>query len=275
MGYTITPEQRAHYAEDGYFIVKDLVPAAAVAQLHAKITAVLTRGAGDDLNFDNRRTDDEHPMGAAMFRKLARLGRNDPDIWDLFYASENVLDINRQFLGENVRLWFDSIFTKPAKIGEATPWHQDIGLWTQNPAQKENKPRYKDALTIWMAIDRATQENGCLQVIPGSHKTDVIEHVQYTKGVHVELPREQVQAMSDRCGVHHIELEPGDAIVWHAHLWHYSPLNLSEHNRLGIAIVTLRDSDAIATNKAHLPPILLDGQKGEFPKKRSPEWETA
>lgn len=271
MGYVITPEQWAQYEADGYFIVKDLVSVDAVAQLGAKIRAALDEGKGDDLNFDNKRSDEQMPMGAAMFRKLARLGRNDPEIWDLFYASTNVLAINRQFLGENVRLWFDSIFTKPAKIGEATPWHQDIGLWTQNPAQKVNKPRYQDALTIWMAIDQATQENGCLQVIPSSHQTDVIDHVQYAKGIHVELPREQVQEMTERHEIKQIELEPGEAIVWHAHLWHYSPPNLSDQNRLGIAIVTLRDTDAIATNKAHLPPILLNGQKGVFPKKRTPE----
>ena len=272
MTYTITPEQWSQYETEGYFIAKNVVSQEAVNQLHAKITAVLTKGKEIDpegeLNFDNKRTDDEELMGAAMFRKLARLGRTDPDIWDLYYASDHVRSINQQFLGGNVRLWFDSIFTKPAKIGEATPWHQDIGLWTQNPAQKKNRPRYKDALTVWMAIDRATQENGCLQVIPGSHKTEVVDHIQYQKGLHVELPREEVPKMIEQHGVHHIELEPTDAIVWHAHLWHYSPPNLSDKNRLGIAIVTLRDTDAIATNKGHLPPILLDGEKGEFPRKR-------
>ncbi|MBV7337289.1 phytanoyl-CoA dioxygenase family protein [Chloroflexi bacterium TSY] len=275
MDYSITSEQWAQYEQNGYFIAKDVVSEDAVTRLHAKITTALNRGTGEDLNFDAKRTDGENPMGAAMFRKLARLGRNDSEIWDLFYCSDNVCSINQQFLGGNVRLWFDSIFTKPAKIGEATPWHQDIGLWTQNPAQKKNKLRYKDALTIWMAIDRANQENGCLQVIPGSHKSEVIDHVQYQRGVHVELPREQVQAMIDLHGVHHIELEPGEAIVWHAHLWHYSPPNLSDKNRLGIAIVTLRDTDAVATNKDQLPPILLEGEKGEFPKKRNPEWKTA
>ena len=274
MNYKITPEQWAQYEKDGYFIARDVVSAEAVAQLHAKISAALDKGKkeiSDDLNFDNTRSDGKDPMGAAMYRKLARLGRNDSGIWDLYYCSDNVRSINQQFLGDNVRLWFDSIFTKPAKVGEATPWHQDIGLWTQNPAQKANKLRYKDALTVWMAIDQATQENGCLQVIPGSHKTEVVEHIQYEKGLHVELPRERVPEMLDRHGLHHIELAPGEAIVWHAHLWHYSPPNLSDKNRLGIAIVTLRDTDAIETNKEHLPPILLDGKKGAFPKRRAPE----
>jgi len=269
MDHKITSEQWAQYEQDGYFITKNVARIDEVAQLHAKITAALTEGAGADLTFDNKRTDGSDPMGASMFRKLARLGRNDADIWNFFYASDNVRSINQQFLGDNVYLWFDTIFTKPAKVGEATPWHQDIGLWTQNPAQKKNKLHYKDALTIWMALDRATPENGCLQVIPGSHKTKVVEHVQYKKGLHVELPRELVPEMIDNHGLRHIELEPGEAIVWHAHLWHYSPPNLSDKNRLGIAIVTLRDTHAIASGKEHLPPILLDGRKGAFPKKRS------
>ncbi|MEM7532357.1 MAG: dihydroxy-acid dehydratase, partial [Chloroflexota bacterium] len=191
MTYTITPEQWSQYETEGYFIAKNVVSKEAVDQLHAKITAVLTKGKKIDpegeLNFDNKRTDDENLMGAAMFRKLARLGRNDPDIWDLYYASDNVRSINQQFLGGNVRLWFDSIFTKPAKIGEATPWHQDIGLWTQNPAQKKNKPRYKDALTvsgtaIWdevrnavnhntdviLPVDRALTQQGGIAVVKGN-----------------------------------------------------------------------------------------------------------
>jgi len=122
-----------------------------------------------------------------------------------------------------------------------------------------------------MAVDQATQENGCLQVIPGSHKTEVVDHIQYEKGLHVELPRERVLEMIDKHGLHHIELAPGEAIVWHAHLWHYSPLNLSDKNRLGIAIVTLRDTDAIETNKGHLPPILENGAKAAFPTQRTSE----
>ena len=109
-------------------------------------------------------------------------------------------------------------------------------------AQKESKWRkeaQRAALTIWTALDPATKENGCLQVIPSSHTGEVIDHILYDDGLHPELPRELVQDVK----VDHIELEPGDAIVWHAHLWHYSPPNESDQNRLGIAQVTISEAD--------------------------------
>jgi len=88
MDYKITPEQWAQYEEDGYFIAKDVVDSDAITQLHVKITAALNKGTeemSDDLSFDNKRTDDKDPMGAAMYRKLMRLGRNDPEIWALYF----------------------------------------------------------------------------------------------------------------------------------------------------------------------------------------------
>ncbi|MEM7032451.1 MAG: phytanoyl-CoA dioxygenase family protein, partial [Chloroflexota bacterium] len=231
MSYTITPDQLAQYESDGYFIARGLLSEKQVAKVKNRIESVLNEGVGNDLRFDNTRADKKDVMGAAMFRKLARLGRNDQTTWDNYFTADSVLDINRTFLGDNVQLWFDSIFTKPAKIGEATPWHQDIGLWTFNPKSKWRKEAQRDALTIWTALDPATKENGCLQVIPGSHTGEVIDHILYDDGLHPELPRELVQDVT----VDHIELEPGDAIVWHAHLWHYSPPNMSDQNRLGIA----------------------------------------
>ena len=81
----------------------------------------------------------------------------------------------------------------------------------------------------WLAIDAATKENGCLQVVKGSHRGEIIEHVVYEDYIHGELPRELCTDLE----VEHIELEPGDALFWHSNLWHYSPPNNSDNARLG------------------------------------------
>ncbi len=264
MLYPVTSTQRAQYDTDGYYIARCLLEPEKVQILKQEITQVLTQGQ-EGLNFDNRRMDGRTLQGTDMYRKLALLGQRNPLVWRTYYTHPHVLDINRAFLGDDVLLWFDSIFTKPARIGEATPWHQDIGLWTQNPAQKARMPHFKHALTIWMAIDKADRTNGCLQVIPGSHKGPVVPHITYDDSIHPELPRDQVQNLP----VHHIELEAGDAIVWHAHLWHYSPVNTSERNRLGIAQVTLSQQDALAAEFTHLSPLLKAGQGQEAPVQKA------
>ena len=74
-----------------------------------------------------------------------------------------------------------------------------------------------------MALDPAKRENGCLQFIPGSHKTEIVEHVLYDDSIHGELPRERVAALKAERGVEHIELAPGDVVCWHSSMWHYSP----------------------------------------------------
>ena len=86
-----------------------------------------------------------------------------------------------------------------------------------------------------MALDPAKRENGCLQFIPGSHKTEIVEHLLYADSIHGELPRERVAALKAERGVEHIELTPGDVVCWHSSLWHYSPVNESPQSRIGIA----------------------------------------
>ncbi len=254
MAYTVTSAQQVQYETDGFFIARGLLDSERVKYLRKQITDTIARGQSG-INFDHTRMDGKTIRGSGMYRKLALLGRRNPEVWDAYYGHENVMDINRHFLGDEVYLWFDSIFTKPARIGEATPWHQDIGLWTQNPITRPKKPFFRNALTIWMAIDKADQMNGCLQVVPGSHKGEVIEHVRYEDSIHVELPRDMVTDLP----VEHIELEAGDAIVWHAHLWHYSPTNRSDRNRLGIVQVSLSEVDAMGAGKTELPPLLRGG----------------
>jgi ectoine hydroxylase-related dioxygenase (phytanoyl-CoA dioxygenase family) len=86
-----------------------------------------------------------------------------------------------------------------------------------------------------MALDPATRENGCLQIIPSSHKIEIVDHVLYEDSIHGELPRERVQEMIDTYGVNHIELEPGSVVCWHSNAWHYSPPNTSENGRIAIS----------------------------------------
>ena len=77
-----------------------------------------------------------------------------------------------------------------------------------------------------------------MQFIPGSHKTEVVEHVLYADSIHGEIPRKVVPGMIEKHGVHHIALDTGDAVIWHSSMWHYSPPNPSEKSRIAIAGVS-------------------------------------
>lgn len=242
-----TDQQNEQFERDGYCILPNLIPHDDVMMMRGVIlNHILTPEAGDQQGTD---ADPMDPMNAgntpedraARFRKLGRLGFESPVLWHTFYANERVLDVVRWFLGDDLVLKFNSVFLKPAKTGSATPWHQDNGLWRDGETLPFN---------IWMAIDPATRANGCLQVVPGSHREPIFEHVLYEDSIHGEIPREEVKRAVGANGLHHIELEPGSAVCWHSNLFHYSPPNRSPQSRIAAAAV-YQSAETAAANPFH------------------------
>lgn len=230
MSWQPNAEQKRDYAERGYFTVENVVSRQMAAEMLGVIkNAILTPETGDmraDADPMDPMFDDSPEARAVRFRKLSKFNQRNPLIWHNAHCGEGVLDIARYFLGDDILLKYDSCFLKPARSGSATPWHQDNGLWRDGDTEPFN---------FWMALDPATIENGCLQMIPGSYKTEIVPHVLYEDSIHGELPKERVEEMIDTYGVEHIELEPGSVIVWHSNAWHYSPPNASAKGRIAIA----------------------------------------
>lgn len=102
-------------------------------------------------------------------------------------------------------------------------WHQDYGYWYQNGCL------YPDMLSVAVAIDRATRENGCMQVLRGSHKLGRIEHGRVAGQTGADVERVE-QAMKSLVLVY-CEMEPGDALFFHSNTLHCSAANLSPHSR--------------------------------------------
>ncbi|HEX3789128.1 MAG TPA: phytanoyl-CoA dioxygenase family protein [Pseudonocardiaceae bacterium] len=77
---------------------------------------------------------------------------------------EDVLDLVESIIGPDIAVFSSHFFCKPAGDGKSVPWHQDAYFWreTIEPAAR--------AITVWLAIDPSTEENGCMRVIPGSHR---------------------------------------------------------------------------------------------------------
>ena len=81
----------------------------------------------------------------------------------------NARAIARQLLGSTVTAAFEHAILKPARHGAATPWHQD-------EATRVDSNFAYEQLSIWMPLQEATIENGCMHYIAGSHKGDVLAH---------------------------------------------------------------------------------------------------
>ena len=223
-----TLEQKAQYETEGYFILRNIISEDLATQLRGVIRNVLMLpNAGDFADYDPMDPMEDSLAGRiARFRKLANFCVESPLIWHNIHAGPALLNIARYFLGDDIIVKFNSCFLKPARTGAATPWHQDNGLWRDGDTESFN---------FWIPLEPATRENGCMQFIPGSHKTEILELVLYPDSIHGELPRKTVQKMIEKHGVHHIELGTGDVVFWHSNMWHYSPPNPSEKSRIAVA----------------------------------------
>jgi ectoine hydroxylase-related dioxygenase (phytanoyl-CoA dioxygenase family) len=119
-------------------------------------------------------------------------------------------------------LWSGSFWSKPPG-GAAVPWHQDIEYWAINPPLN---------VTVWLAIDPATRANGCLQVIPGSHR----QRFEHRPVAGQMLDQEAQVALADLPEPVALELDAGQFAVFNERLLHHSAPNASPHRRLGLVL---------------------------------------
>ena len=119
---------------------------------------------------------------------------------------------------------------KEPKVGGAWEWHQDYGYWYKNEFLLPDQ-----MMSVMIAITEANKENGCLQVIKGSHKMGRIEHG--FAGEQVGASQHYVDLALKTMEHVYVELKPGDALFFHSNLLHRSEANLSDNSRWSLISV--------------------------------------
>ena len=145
------------------------------------------------------------------------------NIYGMFARCNKLVNKTEELLGEEVYHYHSKMILKDPKVGGAWAWHQDYGYWYQNGVL------YPNLVSAFIAIDKATKENGCLQVIKGSHLLGRIDHV--LTGDQAGADMERVNACLERLELIYCELEPGDTILFHSNLLHRSDQNKSDNPR--------------------------------------------
>jgi Phytanoyl-CoA dioxygenase (PhyH) len=151
--------------------------------------------------------------------------------WDLAFLNyardPEILDMVGQVIGPDFALWNSSFFAKPALNGYKTPWHQDGEYWPIRPVA---------TCTVWMAIDDATIENGCLNYMPGSHKRRELRKHSQNSAQDLTLNQELSADEYDEDKAFHLELEAGQMALHDVFLVHGSEANNSPHSRRGMTL---------------------------------------
>lgn len=145
--------------------------------------------------------------------------------WLEIAALPEILDAVGQLIGNDIVVWGSAFFCKRGKGGKATPWHQDGQYWPMRPLE---------SLTVWIAIDRSTEENGCLRVIPGSHKLrEMLDHSDAASDKVVLSQAVSEGAMPDVEPLN-VVLEPGQLSIHDAFVVHGAESNNSGARRGGL-----------------------------------------
>jgi hypothetical protein len=147
--------------------------------------------------------------------------------WFGYASNPNILDLVEQLIGPDIILWGSQVFCKPAQSGKAIPWHQDGQYWPIKP---------RATCSVWIAIDDATPENGCMRYIPGSHANAVVYAHRTSGRTDVVLDQEVEPALFDESIARDDILEAGQFSLHDVYLIHGSNANHSPKRRAAFVI---------------------------------------
>lgn len=148
----------------------------------------------------------------------------DPRLLE-FLLSDEPLDLVEPIIGPNIGLWSSHFISKDPYTGRATPWHEDSAYW------KGRLSAYDNIVTIWLAIDRSTRENGCMRVIPGTHANGFSEYEPLDDPAHYTFSS-QVKEVDEAQAVY-FELERGECSLHDSRIIHGATANTSPNRRCG------------------------------------------
>ncbi|MBS0204906.1 MAG: phytanoyl-CoA dioxygenase family protein [Planctomycetes bacterium] len=214
MKLELTDEQITAFDNDGYIVVPNLLNSEEIELLRniAKADHALQREAGS-------RADGE---GGAV-KLVVRNDLPNDTIYGALVRCQRIATSMQRLLGDEVYHYHHKMILKEAHVGGAWAWHQDYGYWYNNGCL------FPDMGSCMIAVDRATKENGCLQVVKRSHKLGRMDHIKV--GDQTGADPERVAACLDRLELVHCELDAGSAIFFHGNTLHRSDQNRSAHPR--------------------------------------------
>lgn len=209
----LNDQQLNEFHENGYVIARKMFDLEEIS--------LLKRTAKDDRDLHQHSFEAADGEGGKV--RLSLWNHPGDSIYGMFARCESIVGSMEKILGGEVYHYHSKMILKDPEIGGAFAWHQDYGYWYQNGLL------YPLLASSFIAVDAATRENGCLQVVRGSHHLNRIDHV--LTGEQAGADMERVTEALKRLDLIYVELEPGDALFFHCNLLHRSDANRSNKPR--------------------------------------------
>ena len=211
MNFTVlTSDQIEGFHTDGYIVVENL--------LDAQEVELLREIARSDNDISLRRTGRADGEGGSV-DLVVNNELDDCSIYAAIVRNERIVNSMSALLADEVYHYHNKMILKEPHVGGAWAWHQDYGYWYNNGCLF---PRMGSCM---IAVDAATRENGCLQVLKGSHLIGRLDHGPV--GEQTGADPDRVAIACDRLELIHCELKPGSAVMFHCNTLHRSDQNTS------------------------------------------------
>ncbi|MFE0457844.1 phytanoyl-CoA dioxygenase family protein [Kitasatospora sp. NPDC058965] len=224
----MTDSRSNRYAQDGYLLLDALDPAEvagllAEADRFRHLAAPMTHSSGD-FNLEARGGGYHGQDGGAgsypgVLRKVSNAVRHSDLVAEVSRKPAATALVTELLGGREHRLVHSIVWYKAPKVGSPKPPHQDAPYLT-GPAD--------DYVTLWIALDPCTVENGCLEVIPGSNRAGAVGHL----GGEARVTDTHWQTEQARP----VPMDPGQALAFHPHLLHASGPNHSDRPRRALTL---------------------------------------
>src|SRR6476469_3417563 len=203
----------SEYPDRGFHVARGLFDRDEIDRRH--------RAAKEDHELDKRSFGRADGEGGTV--RLSLWNHPGDGIYGMFARCERMVRSAERILGGEVYHYHSKMIMKDPRVGGAWTWHQDYGYWYQNGVL------WPDLVSVFIAGDPSTRENGCLQVIRGSHKLGRIDHVLTGDQAGADVAR--VDEVLKRLPLVYVEMEPGDGLFFHSNLLHRSDQNTSPNPR--------------------------------------------
>jgi hypothetical protein len=210
----LSEAQRADYERDGFVVIRQLFDAQEIGLMREAI----------ETDPQLRESLYERHDASGKATRMATWNHPGDSVYGLAARTHRVVDTMEDMLGGEVYHYHSKLTAKEPKVGGAWEWHQDYGYWYHNGCM------FPYMASVMVALDKTTRENGCLQVLRGSHVAGRVDH-GVLPGEQVGADPRRVEQMLKTMELVYAELEPGDGLFFHANVMHRSDQNRSEHRR--------------------------------------------
>ncbi|OED45189.1 phytanoyl-CoA dioxygenase [Chromatiales bacterium (ex Bugula neritina AB1)] len=212
-----TNDLTARYQQDGFFLPYNVLDESEAGELRADYEAAERELAGRPEDFAILRSSPDRVLPS----------------FDALVRHPRLISGVSQLLGSDLLVWNGGTFIKEANSPHIVSWHQDLTYWGLSDAEE---------VTAWVALSPSTVASGCMRFIPGSHRRNLVEHIDTFDDNNLLSRGQEIAVDVDENMAIDVLLKPGQASLHHGHLFHASGPNSTDDRRIGVAIRYIKPS---------------------------------